>query len=186
MFLLDFITLFPFYITFISEIKIFELAYLLRLIKLRKLILLIEEDFHLSDQKQYISKVIKLLFSVLYLTHIFGCILHSISYLQVSRGSNNTWLNIHNLIDENWFVRYVNSVYFAVLTMITVGYPNTNSLVDKISSIFILIILSSVFGYAISIIGIILQEMNKIESDLKLIIIIKKIKKIYKKVFLTK
>jgi len=27
-----------------------------------------------------------------------------------------------NLIDESWSIRYVNSIYWAVTTMITVGY----------------------------------------------------------------
>lgn len=32
------------------------------------------------------------------------------------------WLAIKNLYDEDWTVRYVNSLYWAVTTMTTIGY----------------------------------------------------------------
>ena len=164
-FLLDFITLIPFY--FGSLLFQLNYLYLLRVINLRKALKSVEETFQFSDKNQYLLKLIKLYMSVFYMIHIIGCFTHLISFIQVNNGDNNTWLNITGLVDKNWDVRYINSVYYAVLTMITAGYNNTDSLNEKIFSIFSVIILSSTFAYSINTIGIILQEMNKNEGELK-------------------
>ncbi len=35
---------------------------------------------------------------------------------------DQNWLVTFDLIDESWAVRYINSIYWAVTTMTTVGY----------------------------------------------------------------
>lgn len=59
------------------------------------------------------------------------------------------------IIDQNWFEQYIYSMYWSVTTMLTVGYgditPGTE--VQKIYSIFALIVSSAVFGYVMNRIG---------------------------------
>ena len=62
----------------------------------------------------------------------------------------------------------MNSVYFAVLTMITVGIINTNNTVEQFISIFVVLMLSGVFAYSINTIGIILKDINESSNELKL------------------
>ena len=59
--------------------------------------------------------------------------------------------------------------------MITAGIINTNSIPEKFISTFVVLILAGVFAYAISTIGIIMQDMSKNDYELKFfeIIIIK-------------
>ena len=109
----------------------------------------------------------KLLFLILYVAHICGCIWHFISIWQISHGHNDTWLNLHDLVGSPWIVRYIDALYYAVLTMITTGIINTNNFTEKCFSIFIVLVLSGLFAYAISVIGIILGEMNKNENELR-------------------
>ena len=53
--------------------------------------------------------------------------------------------------------------------MITVGTIQTNSVDEKFTSIFIMLMLAGTFAYSISTIGIILQEMNKDSLEIKLL-----------------
>ena len=169
-FLLDFITLFPFYFTSIlNKAKLLDLLYFFRIIKLSKLLFRMEEYLQVSDKFQYIFRLIKLFFYILYIAHVCGCIWHFTAFLQIQNGSNQTWLNVSGLADSLWYSKYINSLYFAVLTMITVGHISTQSDLEKTISIFIVLILSLVFAYSINTIGMILQELNNNENDLKFI-----------------
>ena len=168
-FFLDFITLLPFYFSFFLPKMNF--LFLLRIVKLKDSLKSFEEIFQFSDKNRYILKLFKLYLSIFYVIHVIGCLTHFIGSLLHSNGDHKTWLNKANLIDKDWKERYINSVYYSVLTMITAGHYTTDSLYEKIFSIFSVIILSSTFAYSINTIGIILQEMNKNESELKYILL---------------
>ncbi len=66
-------------------------------------------------------------------------------------------------------LRYISSIYFAFITMITVGYgdisPVNNN--EKIYTIIITLISCGVFGYAINTIGSIFQEISMKEAEFK-------------------
>ena len=53
--------------------------------------------------------------------------------------------------------------------MITVGHISTNSHIEKGISIFIVLVLSGIFAYSINTIGVILQELNKNDQEIRLI-----------------
>ena len=144
-----------------------EIIQMLRIIKLLKISRIIEESLQLTDKKQYVLQLIKLTFLVVFINHLCACLWHLISVWQIELGSNRSWLSLHNLVDESYINRYINAAYYSVLTMITAGIINTNNDVEKFISIIIVLVLAGIFAYAISTIGIILQDMNKNESELK-------------------
>lgn len=59
---------------------------------------------------------------VLFWSHWLGCIYH---YVAINE-TGETWLTINNLDDKHYWVRYVNSIYWAVTTMNTVGYGDNS------------------------------------------------------------
>ena len=65
------------------------------------------------------------------------------------------------------FDRYINAVYYEVLTMITAGALLTNSTLEKLFIILICMILSVTFAFSINTIGGILNEMEKDNVELK-------------------
>ena len=183
-FFIDIITLFPFYITTILKVaKLLELFYLLRIFKLITLLKKMEEYLQLSDKFQYFIRLLKLFFYILYIAHVCGCVWHFTAVYEINHlNSNQTWLNFSNLIEAKWHARYINCLYYSVLTMITVGHITTDSNLEKSVSIFLVLVLSLVFAYSINTIGLIFQDMNKIDTDIKylnfLLLFIMNIKKI--------
>lgn len=89
--------------------------------KLKKILSKIEEFLELSDAIRGILGFVKLCLFILMIAHFCACIWHFVS-LNDSEIYPETWLVIRNIIDEDINTRYCASIYWAVTTMITVGY----------------------------------------------------------------
>jgi len=66
-----------------------------------------------------IVSFLKLSFFVLFWSHWLGCIFH---YIAMNEDPEDNWLLTFGIYDMDWSIKYVNSIYWAVTTMITVGY----------------------------------------------------------------
>ena len=49
--------------------------------------------------------------------HIFGCL-----WYLVGQANPNNWIENKGITDDPWYVLYSFSIYWAVMTMTTVGY----------------------------------------------------------------
>ena len=63
-------------------------------------------------------KIFDLLFNVIIQAHVFAVLLFSASKINPV----NNWVNGIGIQHESVFVKYVNSIYFACTTMLTIGY----------------------------------------------------------------
>ena len=114
--------------------------------------------------------MLKLLFSIVYLAHICGCIWHLMAIIEHNYGFNNTWLHLNDLFEKSNETKYVNALYYSVITMITVGHFQIESTTEKAISIVVVLALSGTFAYSLNRIGIITEYMFKNEEELRLII----------------
>ena len=164
-FFLDFITLGP--SLFGNYDKIFQILFLLRIIKLAKLVDKMKEYIQIPEHISGFLKLLGLLIKIVYLAHLCGCIAHFIAQQEIYFGYHNTWLHKNHLEQETVLIRYINSVFYSVLTMLTVGFIDTDSHTEKAFFILIDLVLAGTFAYAIGSMGIILQDMVKNENELK-------------------
>ena len=93
--------------------------FVIRIVKLKKLISKIELLLELKEFWQGIFDLIRLVFTMLYLAHLMCC---GFNYLGLIENSDTSWLAVFRLRDSHWTVRYLNGIYFQVVTMLTVGY----------------------------------------------------------------
>ena len=101
--------------------------------------------------------------------HFCGCFIHYIGINLIERGNTDSWLFVHNISHNSLIDRYINSIYFSVLIMITGGTINTNSNFEKMNLVFIIILTTGIFAYSINTIGNILNEIKKNDTEIKLI-----------------
>ncbi|CAD8099542.1 unnamed protein product [Paramecium sonneborni] len=133
---------------------------LLRLAKLKAIVDKIEEYFSENSIVQTLASFLKLCAFVLFWSHWLGCIFH---FIAQSEDSNYNWLVIYGIYEEPWQIRYVNSVYWAVTTMITVGYgdlsPQTPT--ERLFGVFFLLIACGVFSFTMNTIGNTMQQLSQ-------------------------
>jgi len=141
-------------IWYIRAIKI------IRIKKLKHIMERVEDFLNLSRSASASLKLIRLAGTILIVAHWIACIFHMIGY------SNNdfrdSWLIEYRLYDKSIYERYIAAFYWAVTTMITVGYGDihpTNA-IERIFTIGAMVVACALFGYSMSTVGSIIHEIT--------------------------
>ncbi|KAL4465096.1 hypothetical protein ABPG73_022593 [Tetrahymena malaccensis] len=161
---IDIITIFSILITQFTKNSYVYLFFLLRLYQIQNSLSKVDTKFSLSQRVPHTFEIIKLIFLVLMLAHMNGCIFN-----YVAKNLDESWLTKNNLQNSDWYVRYINSVYFSFITMVTVGYGDITpiSLQEKVFVIFMVVYSCGAFGYIVSSIGNIFTERAQIKAKYK-------------------
>ncbi|CAD8150179.1 unnamed protein product [Paramecium octaurelia] len=145
---------------FLRFVKVLKL---IRLAKLKKIIDKFDEVLSMRPGVAAIVNFCKLFFFVLFFAHVLGCIFH---YLAQQEPSDDSWLG--DIYFADWSIRYVNSLYWGIATMTTVGYgdisPQTPQ--ERFIGIVLLLIACGGFAFTMNSIGFALQEIDG-QSKLK-------------------
>ncbi|CAK69994.1 unnamed protein product (macronuclear) [Paramecium tetraurelia] len=168
-FWIDFISTFPYDIimdeSLLKFLRFVKVLKLVRLAKLKKIIDKFDEVLSMRPGVAAIVNFCKLFFFVLFFAHILGCIFH---YLAQQEPSDDSWLG--DIYFADWSIRYVNSLYWGIATMTTVGYgdisPQTPQ--ERFIGIVLLLIACGGFAFTMNSIGFALQEIdgqNKLKKE---------------------
>ncbi|CAD8104943.1 unnamed protein product [Paramecium primaurelia] len=133
--------------------------YYCRLFKLQGRVHKLEEFFNLTGSYQDFIELIKLLFMVLYVGHLFACLWHGVAFYQ--QGYRQTWIDEY-VKEPDMFSIYNYAFYWAVQTMITVGYgdltPQNNA--ERICANISMFLACGVFAFSFNSIGLMLSNLN--------------------------
>ena len=149
--------------------KIVMILYFLKYAKIRRIFIKIEELLVVDQFYFNILSLFLLVLRLILVTHIGACIWHLMAY-QIPPDENRTnWLQSKNLTNEPWYVRYIYSFYYILITMNTVGYgditpQNPYEVLFCVGFVFIACMM---FGYCINCVGTIFQDFYKRESEFK-------------------
>lgn len=153
------------------QIAYLQTVLLLRYFDIVRLLGDLEERFNLRERLYGIFDLAKLVVFIFYVAHLCGCIWHYIAVCEISAGMNETWMGKGGVLisSSSWKKRYIDSLYWSVVTMCTLGYgdivPVTSG--EKLFTICVTLISCFVFGYSVNSIGDILKEFLRVEEEFK-------------------
>ncbi|CAD8200400.1 unnamed protein product [Paramecium pentaurelia] len=131
-----------------------------------------------TDQISYFTRpqrgiigLIKFITSLFYIMHIFSCIWFWFSSIDKS----NSWIVTKELDGQTWQLQYLESIYFAIVTMLTIGYGDNvpKNSIEKIVTIIFILGACLWFSYSVNFIGTIMNDItqNQVERSQKMRVI---------------
>ena len=67
----------------------------------------------------HLFELFELIIKIIFIGHVFACMWHGVAFYNKMP---TTWLTYYNLADSTIFEKYNYSLYWATMTMVTVGY----------------------------------------------------------------
>ena len=122
---------------------------------------------------QSIVALLKLVFRIMILAHIFACIWYVIG--SSSYNTQDNWIARNNLLYSDWWRQYLYAYYFVCVTMNTVGFGDISP-VNPLEILFVIVFIfvaCGIFAYSLNSIGIIVSDIwkrqNEFSKDLNII-----------------
>ncbi|KAL4480342.1 hypothetical protein ABPG74_020858 [Tetrahymena malaccensis] len=127
-----------------------------------------EERFTLPRYILNIIQLIKLLFTILFINHLFACIWLYVARMERLFSSDKIWLSYGNLQNSDWARQYVAGFYFTTVTMITVGYGDIlpQNQIEEILCVVTMMIACGVFGYSLNEVGSIFNNFFQVDKEI--------------------
>lgn len=141
-------------------LRFVRLARVFKAIRLKKLFVRMEE-FVYSSIFNGIKGLIGLFFMIILVAHWVACIWHFVgSVVQDSTG--DSWMIHYDIAEADDSDRYIASMYWAIATMLTVGYGDILpvSTAERALNIVVMLIGCAVFAYSMNSIGILVQNIQ--------------------------
>ena len=116
-----------------------------------------------------IFELFGVMLKVLCVAHIYACIWHYISFDNTNNPKMKTWIDNKNLQNADWGTKYIYSIYWALTTMVTVGYGDITpqNPYEIVFCSFTILSGSLVFGYCLNRIGTLLASIDERDKELK-------------------
>ncbi len=160
----DFLLLCIYLIAFLMNISWLKTLILLRCLEIATLYREIDERFRIRYKFGGVAELVQLVSFVILIAHVIACAWNAFAFYEVDNNIGGdpvvTWLG--DLISYDWRTRYVNSLYWAFVTMTTIGYgditPHTTA--EKVFVICVVLVTSFTFGYSVNEIGAILKDFG--------------------------
>ena len=148
--------------------NLFSLGKLIVFYKAKKLywsIRILSNYFKIEYQYKGYVDLIKVMSASLLIAHLIACLWHMLG----NSDTQANWLIALNISHEDWSKKYIYSIYWAVTTMMTVGYgdivPKNGS--ETLFATIVIVFGCVVYGYNLNSVGMVVQEIYKNENQFK-------------------
>lgn len=144
--------------------KIIIFLYFINLKRISNILRNFKETYEIPQ----IIALLMIALNSLSLAHFIACIWHSIGYYDFSNSQKN-WIMANGYQNSLWYEKYFASLYWAIITLTTVGYGDITpqNMIERIFCSLICMIGTLMFGYGINSIGIIIQSIEEKGKELK-------------------
>ncbi|KAF0717473.1 hypothetical protein As57867_002258, partial [Aphanomyces stellatus] len=138
-----------------------KLARLLKLVRIRKISIMLTKFEEEVFSNQSVLALIKILLLLLFLAHLVACV-----WFYIAQASSYSWAYAFGYMNQDHAqvltLQYLSSLYWAIVTMATVGYgditPKTKN--ELVIAMFVMVIGVVVFGYIIGNITALVDNLN--------------------------
>ncbi|KAL4434572.1 hypothetical protein ABPG74_007356 [Tetrahymena malaccensis] len=103
-------------------VPFFRIFFLLKFFEFYDIIQKLAETFQLSYKYNFVVNLVALFIEVVFLCHLFACIWYSIGNYQVQQGMTPNWIQKFSPDSTNEYQKYIDSIYFSVITIGTIGF----------------------------------------------------------------
>lgn len=168
-FFLDVVTLLPLFLSLSEFSEYLDLLFTMRIVLVESILKRIDDYLQLRGKKEGIFQLMKLIANLFFLAHLSACFWHYLAQYEISCDFDTNWLKYRNIETDPWLTRYTYSMYFAIVTMMTVGYGDITgqNQTEVFFNIIIIVYGCAVFAYTINDIGVIFKEMYQEEKAFK-------------------
>ncbi|KAL4426566.1 hypothetical protein ABPG74_012326 [Tetrahymena malaccensis] len=166
----NFISLSLLVINFIIDFKFLNfLALLIMINSITEKIERTNLNLQLYQKLSSFQELIKLFCFIFLSIHIFGCGFHYVGIYSEQKGIQNNWLRQNDLLNTSAGEQYINSIYFTMISMCTIGYGDIHPLnyYEKIYVLGMAFISCGLFAFSVNLIGSIIQDIQKKTKDFR-------------------
>ncbi|ETV67217.1 hypothetical protein H257_16591 [Aphanomyces astaci] len=157
-FVVDFSSTFPFTQVLAAQDeqlgKILRLFRLVRLLRLFRMIRILNRLQHALLIRSTISSLFRYCLTVVFISHWFACFFFWVSYQDSTSMEPpvNTWLKEKSLFSATIADQYVAALYWAIMTLATVGYGDVSAIStnERLFAIFAMFAGAGIFAYGIT------------------------------------
>lgn len=154
-----------------NETSVVQILFITNVIYITQFIENLTIGLILNDKMEGVIRIITAFLKIIYVSHLLSCLFYAVSLLS----PDHNWVESNQLLDSPWNIKYLNSLYFIIVTLVTVGYGDitAKSSIEKMFLIFVMLTGCMIFAFNINNFGHIFQQMfhkeNQFESDLKIL-----------------
>ncbi len=141
----------------IRAVRILRLGRLFKLQRVNKLTEYLEEKLGISPSQ---INLVMLIMQIFFIAHVFSCFWHMLG--QPSSDTARTWITEFGFDTQSLEDRYIASLYFTIVTMLTVGYGDIHPTNpgERAFSIFMMLSGGVIFGALLSKVASVIEKRH--------------------------
>lgn len=145
----------------IHNIKLIRVLFLFVYKTFNKIIQNFRETYSSETREDFLD-LINLILKMLSIAHLLACVWYSLGFYLIDY-QEKTWLTVDNRLEKSAFSKYIMSIYWAFMTMSTVGYGDitAQNTAEMGLCIFAMMLGTFGFGYYVNTVGAILNRVEE-------------------------